>query len=93
MKKTDKSSNKREVENTCVVCKNKIEFPEATFIFRSKETSRVTIYEFCSGECVDSYGMTVGEIMLNVEKAIRAEINNNSQDKLEDNNLKGGPKK
>jgi len=85
--------DKNDLENTCSYCKKKVEFPEATFIFRSKENTTISICEFCSAECVDSFVMAAGEIMLNVEKAIRAEINNNSQDKLEDNDLKGGPEK
>lgn len=74
--------DKREVENTCVICKKKIEFPEATLIFRSKEQETVTIWEFCSGECLDNLARNVGEIMLNVEKAVLEEINNPIQKNL-----------
>lgn len=84
--------NNKEIENKCIVCKNKIEFPEATLIFRSKEKETLTIWEFCSGECLDSLARNVGEIMINVEKEVFGEINNPNQEEIDKNKLKGGPK-
>lgn len=91
MKKKTKINGGTEIENMCIVCHSKIEFPEATIITRSKEKSKITIWEFCSGECLDDFVRTVGGVMLNIESNVLAELN---ETQLEINNkkVKGGSK-